>query len=269
MDKRPVDVLTPFMNANSNRTENILVPMTGFMYNRTAAFVINMLREPDKWLPYYPGLTLFYDMTPLQIYKATMYYNVINLFTSIIDPRLMEEGKERYDIIIDSINILDKMDLRPGLVTPLTAYAISQIASERCCEKIMITKMNEFNEYEEDYLYHLFGENHKKVELLSGDFFNIWKENISKLTTIFIDELNIIDPIVSYVEEEKCDINKQLFLLRLNSRVVEKDETTGLFKYTCTDKIKELESKRIHIGTIDASPYPIEDTGVAVRSSKK
>lgn len=269
MNERPIDVLTPFINADSNRTENILVPLNGFLYNRTAAFVINMLSDPDKWITYFPGLTLFYDMSPLQIYKATMYYDVINLFSSIIDPKLLEEGKERYDIIIDSISILDKMDLRNKLVTPLSAYAISQIANERCCEKIIVSKRNRFNSYEEEYLISLFGNSHKKIEMMSGDFFNIWEENKTKLTTIFIDDLSIIDPIAEYVQKEGFDINKHLFLLRMNSKIIELDEASGLYKYNCTDRFKELESMKIHMGTISADPYPIIDNRIPVRSSKK
>jgi len=268
---RPVDVLTPFMNANSNRSEFFLVPISGFLYNRTAAFVMNMLRNPNRWINDYPDLKIFYDLTPLQIYEATKYFDVIDMLTTIIDPRHIQGNNVNYELIANTLKELDSMDMKYKLVTPLIAYALSQIAIERCCNKIYVIKDIPFSKHEEDYLRKLFSESTNKIELISGDCFTIWSKYKDSLTTIFINNLSDLDPIADYIIDNNYPefINNQLFILKLTKNIFTIDDTTGLIRYTCTDQIKDLKELRIHTSILNPDPYPIMDKGIPVHSSKK
>lgn len=267
MPRRPVDVLTPFIKADSNRPENLLVQMHGFLYNRTAAYAINMLREYDKWSKIFPNLKIFCNMSPYQIYKATANYDVIDIFFAICDTSVTEEDPDKFArLIIDTVETIDKMDMRYGLITPLTAYALNQIAKEKCCKRILVTKLTPFNQYEEKYIGALFEDNVKKVELVSGDFYEVWKDNVENVTTSFINDLSITEPIAQFSKDNNMPdyINRQLFLLRMNNKIVDIDPVTGSAKYTCTEQINELEKVKIHVGTISSDLYPVTDTKVPV-----
>ena len=256
MFNKKIDVLTPFLNAGKNRTETMLVQLDGFLYNRSAAFVVAMISDYDRWIKDYPSLSMFKGMNAQQIYKATMYHNPLDVITSLIDPKHIEPGKEDFEFIINSIKVLDGFDMRKGLVMPLVAYALTQIALERCCAKIYISKSTPFTKYEEDYLRNIFASSLNKIELIIGDFFSIWYEKKDELTLSFINNLSVIEPIEKFVIDNKfSSINNQLFLLRINGKIIDIDENNNP-SYNCGERIKELESKKIHVGTISAEAYP-------------
>lgn len=271
MARRPVDVLTPFFKADSNRSETMLVQMHGFLYNRTAAYAINMLRDYNRWIKIFPNLKIFCDMSPYQLYKATANYDVIDIFFAICDPKMSEDVDNFAKLIIAVNDELSMMDMRHGLITPITAYALNQISKEKCCKQIFVTKHTSFTEYEEDYIRTLFEDNVKKVELVSGDFYEIWKDNVETVTTTFINDLSITEPIAQYSKDNNMPeyINRQLFLLRMSNKIIDIDPVTGSPKYTCTEQISELEKLKIHVGTISSDLYPVVDTKVPVLTSKK
>lgn len=271
MSRRPVDVLTPFIKADSNRSENLLVQMHGFLYNRTAAYAINMLRDYDRWIKIFPNLKIFCDMSPYQIYKATANYDVIDIFFTICDIKEAEDNPDEFaGLIIETVEEIDKMDIRYGLITPLTAYALNQISREKCCKKIIVTKGTQFTKYDEAYISSIFESNLNKIEIVSGDFFEIWKDNCETVTTSFINDLSVTEPIAQYSKDNNMPdyINRQLFMLRMNNKIIEMDPVTGSPRYTCTEQINELEKVKVHVGTISSDLYPITDTKIPVLRSK-
>lgn len=267
---RPIDVLTPFTKSEKNRYETFLVQMEGYMYNRTAAFAITMLENYERWIPIYPHLEMFCDMSALQIYNATMRYDVIDLLTSIIDQKLLDDEEQVIRLLMESIEELDSCNRFNHTVMPIIAYALKQLSGERCCEKIIICKSGEFKPLEIDYLRLLFGENLDKIKIVSGDYYQIWLDNKEKITTNFINDINILDKIAEFSKENNFPdyINNQLFLLRLTDKIVEIDKELNQARYNCVEHINELEKAKIHVGTIGTDPFPADGVDTIVRPSK-
>lgn len=267
---RPIDILTPFTKSESNRSEIFMVEMEGFLYNRTAAFAISMLENYDRWIATYPQLELFCDMSAIQIYTATMRYDVIDLLTSIIHPEILKSEDETFEIIMDTIIELDESNTYNHTVLPIIAYGLKQIAMENCCEKIIICKERPFTMIDMEYLSLIFEDSINKVQIVSGDYFRIWLDNKDSITTNFVNNMSTIDKIAEYSKENGLPeyINKQLFLIRITDKIVEIDKDLNQARYNCVEHINELEKMKVHVGTIGTDPFPADGADVVIRPSK-
>lgn len=259
----PRDILYPFMSSGKNRNETLLIECSGFLYNRSAAFVIGMLSYHDRYIEKFPNLALFYGMSACQIYEATKYFDPIELLIQMLPDGITESPDFDGTILFETVEELEKMDIRNFLVTPMFAYALTNMLKEKCCEKVLIAKHRAFSSSEQKYLFDLLSSNRSKVELVEGSFFDIWDENKDAITTSFANAISDIEAIEEYCikNDMQAFMNDKLFMLRVSNSNIELDPVSKVYRFTkdIIDTTARLSQNNIHLGMIHPTIFSISD----------
>lgn len=259
----PKDILHPFTGSINNRNETFLIECGSFIYNRSAFFVISMLQKANEYIKDFPNLKLFFNMSSYQIYEATKYFDPIQVLIELLpdDDDLPPDFNP--SIIIKTINELDKVAIDSHLVPTMFSYALSNIANDKCCEKIYVMKHMNFTDSEIGLMNVIFGENRNKIELVSGDLFDIIVSMLDEVTSIFINDKSILEKLRDYVEEHGLQesVNKMLFMLKVNNQYIIENPDTGMHTYSkeLNDFIAEMKKSNIHVGLIHPSSYLSEN----------
>lgn len=210
-----IDLNTPIIENRMfpQRDETFIVSFEGFIKNISESLIRFMLRDREYWIKKYPGLSLFDNISPGDIYYNTMFFPPMILLQSIANDTLTEEEIEN-----DMYFISSSVSLFNSLMTSFE-YSLYRLLQEPFVKKVYIYKPFSFFENEIEYLSEKYIDVIDKIELESECPIHELYEKINA-TTIFTTDLGFIfDYIKNTAPEEKKKHQTFIVLNTVNNLV--------------------------------------------------
>lgn len=251
----PVDILTPFYNAEKNRKERFLVEYDSYIINRSANLVYAMLQNIVEYQDRYPLIHLFIGMNAREIYEATKFYDPFELLVSLAQKeKATDTPPEEYRQMMEDFKTLEKVDNHKYTITTMFSYALGRIIKEKCCEKAYIVKSYPYTDWELDMMKEIYKPLGEAIEFIEAKVIDFYEAERKSLTTIFLNHLSDLMKIsINPGHAEYTD--KQLFVLRASNEIIEIDKETKSINYTCGELFEELEKDKIHTSVIQCNVF--------------